>query len=565
MGLADPEAAVEVDPAQDRSRLRRRPPNGHHRAPPAAGADVVREPLQPLDGGRLGGLRRVRPVGREPFARRTAAAARTRRGAARAAPAGRRSTSRAGCVLGRVHASRVGAATRREPRPGPWEDRGATGGAGPKGAREGWVRSATGTTCRRRWPPSCEDFNAVSERDRLQLLLDFSRELPAAAAASSRATGTRWSRCPSASPPSSSSWRSRARTPPRAGCTCGSTRPPRRRRPRVRGDPARGPGGAQRGRGAGAAGRRPRPARASDRREPAAAARHGRHAGPDQAAGAREAAGRVSAARPARGRGDRAAPAAARPGRRRGPASATGPTPCRRWPTCTPTPIRCPAGGYVRANMVATLDGAAGTLSRIEPRHQRAGGRGGARRAAGAGGRRPGRGRDGASRGVRSAARAARLRRAARCGGPGDRPRPSPSSPAPATWTRLAAVGAARRDASSSRARPPRWTRLRDSPAASGSSWPARTTSTRCARSPRSPTRGLRRVLVEGGPTLLGAVRRRGRVWTSCASPGPRWSSAAARPGSRTAPPTGLQLRAAHLLEADGLLLGRWTVVARRA
>ena len=143
---------------------------------------------------------------------------------------------------------------------------------------------------------------------------------------------------------------------------------------------------------------------------------------------------------------------------------------------------------------------------RIEPRHQRAGGRGGPRRPAGTGRRRPGRGGDGASRELRSPARPARLRGAARCGGAGSgrgrrrRHRLRGSGP------RLAAVGAARRE--------PR-RHVRDGAAGAA----ARTRGRRAGRRRRRGVdvdpvravaaladRGLRRVLVEGGPTLLGEI-----------------------------------------------------------
>ena len=76
--------------------------------------------------------------------------------------------------------------------------------------------------------------------------------------------------------------------------------------------------------------------------------------------------------------------------------------------------------------------------------------------------------------------------------------------------------------------------------------------------------RGLRRVLVEGGPTLLGEIVAAGVLDELCLT----WSPVVVGGGApRIAhgAPTELPLRAAHLLEADGLLLGRWTVVARRA
>jgi riboflavin biosynthesis pyrimidine reductase len=76
--------------------------------------------------------------------------------------------------------------------------------------------------------------------------------------------------------------------------------------------------------------------------------------------------------------------------------------------------------------------------------------------------------------------------------------------------------------------------------------------------------RGLRRVLVEGGPTLLGAVAAAGVLDELCLT----WSPVlVAGEGPRIAhgAPAELRLRVAHLLEAGGLLLGRWTVVPPHA
>jgi riboflavin biosynthesis pyrimidine reductase len=67
-------------------------------------------------------------------------------------------------------------------------------------------------------------------------------------------------------------------------------------------------------------------------------------------------------------------------------------------------------------------------------------------------------------------------------------------------------------------------------------------------------------VLVEGGPTLLGSLAAAGRLDELCLT----WSPlVVAGDGPRIAhgAPAGLQLRPAHLLEADGLLLGRWIVL----
>jgi riboflavin biosynthesis pyrimidine reductase len=76
--------------------------------------------------------------------------------------------------------------------------------------------------------------------------------------------------------------------------------------------------------------------------------------------------------------------------------------------------------------------------------------------------------------------------------------------------------------------------------------------------------RGMRRVLVEGGPTLLGEVMAAGVLDELCLT----WSPVAIggqAPRIAHGAPAGLRLRAAHLLEADGLLLGRWTAVPPRS
>lgn len=72
--------------------------------------------------------------------------------------------------------------------------------------------------------------------------------------------------------------------------------------------------------------------------------------------------------------------------------------------------------------------------------------------------------------------------------------------------------------------------------------------------------RGLRRVLVEGGPRLLGRTIAAGRLDELCLTYSPVLVAGA---GPRIAvddETTYLRLRAAHLVEADGLLLGRWLV-----
>jgi 5-amino-6-(5-phosphoribosylamino)uracil reductase len=80
--------------------------------------------------------------------------------------------------------------------------------------------------------------------------------------------------------------------------------------------------------------------------------------------------------------------------------------------------------------------------------------------------------------------------------------------------------------------------------------------------------RGLRRVLLEGGPRLLGRFESSSRLDELClttsplvvAGDGPRIAHDTdpdGRPRSVT-----LRMRAAHLVECDGLLLGRWLVQA---
>jgi riboflavin biosynthesis pyrimidine reductase len=71
--------------------------------------------------------------------------------------------------------------------------------------------------------------------------------------------------------------------------------------------------------------------------------------------------------------------------------------------------------------------------------------------------------------------------------------------------------------------------------------------------------RGLRRILLEGGPGLLGQVIAARRVDEMCLTVSPHL---VAGEGPRIAhgPGGDLDLRLSHLVEADGLLLGRWTV-----
>ena len=70
---------------------------------------------------------------------------------------------------------------------------------------------------------------------------------------------------------------------------------------------------------------------------------------------------------------------------------------------------------------------------------------------------------------------------------------------------------------------------------------------------------GMRRVLLEGGPTLLGRMAAAGCVHELCLTVSPLLLGG---DGPRIAhgAPSGLRLRAAHLLESDGALFGRWLV-----
>jgi riboflavin biosynthesis pyrimidine reductase len=74
--------------------------------------------------------------------------------------------------------------------------------------------------------------------------------------------------------------------------------------------------------------------------------------------------------------------------------------------------------------------------------------------------------------------------------------------------------------------------------------------------------RGLRRVLLEGGPALLGRTIAAGRLDELCLTLSPLL---AAGSGSRIAlgEQADVRLHAAHLVEAEGLLLGRWVVLPR--
>ncbi|WP_088282004.1 dihydrofolate reductase family protein [Kineosporia sp. A_224] len=71
--------------------------------------------------------------------------------------------------------------------------------------------------------------------------------------------------------------------------------------------------------------------------------------------------------------------------------------------------------------------------------------------------------------------------------------------------------------------------------------------------------RGMRRVLLEGGPTLLARTAATGRVDELCFTLTPRLEGGDA-PRIAHGAPAGLMLRNAHLLECEGTLLGRWYV-----
>ena len=128
-------------------------------------------------------------------------------------------------------------------------------------------------------------LRGVPDKDRLQLLLEFSQDLPPLPERYADAPATGWSRSPSARRRCSWRWRS-SRTRrvhlyfdgPGGGAD----------HPRLRVHPARRARRPARRRGAGHPGRVLRPARAGRAGEPAAAARHGRDAVPDQAPGAGE-------------------------------------------------------------------------------------------------------------------------------------------------------------------------------------------------------------------------------------------------------------------------------------
>jgi len=71
--------------------------------------------------------------------------------------------------------------------------------------------------------------------------------------------------------------------------------------------------------------------------------------------------------------------------------------------------------------------------------------------------------------------------------------------------------------------------------------------------------RGLRRILLEGGPTLLGSALAAGRVDELCLTWSPLLVGGDA-PRIAVGPPVELTARPAHLIAADDLLLGRWLV-----
>jgi riboflavin biosynthesis pyrimidine reductase len=71
--------------------------------------------------------------------------------------------------------------------------------------------------------------------------------------------------------------------------------------------------------------------------------------------------------------------------------------------------------------------------------------------------------------------------------------------------------------------------------------------------------RGLRRVLLEGGPSLLGRFESAGRLDELCLTLSPLLI-AGSGPRIAHGDQTLLRLRPAHLVECDGVLMGRWLV-----
>jgi 5-amino-6-(5-phosphoribosylamino)uracil reductase len=72
--------------------------------------------------------------------------------------------------------------------------------------------------------------------------------------------------------------------------------------------------------------------------------------------------------------------------------------------------------------------------------------------------------------------------------------------------------------------------------------------------------RGLGRVLLEGGPSLLGRTIRAGRLDELCLTTSPLLVAGDGPRIAADASVSDVRLRAAHLLEAEGVLLGRWLV-----
>lgn len=73
--------------------------------------------------------------------------------------------------------------------------------------------------------------------------------------------------------------------------------------------------------------------------------------------------------------------------------------------------------------------------------------------------------------------------------------------------------------------------------------------------------RGLTRVLCEGGPSLLGRLLSEGLVDELCLTLSPLLTGGAAgRPVAAATSPLDLSAGCAHLLHADGVLLGRWVI-----
>jgi riboflavin biosynthesis pyrimidine reductase len=76
--------------------------------------------------------------------------------------------------------------------------------------------------------------------------------------------------------------------------------------------------------------------------------------------------------------------------------------------------------------------------------------------------------------------------------------------------------------------------------------------------------RGLRRILLEGGPGVLGQAVAAGLVDELCLTLSPRLVGGDG-PRIATGAPGDVPMRLAHLLEADGMVIGRWFSASRQA